>query len=113
MKIENGLWKALKAEMAGNDITSYFADEEMKIADNRYQIIMKGVEKDSGNLIYYTDSNALDILGTEGPNKSKLFKCIYKLDKEKLVICYSQTGRPLNYVATPENQFVLITWIKK
>lgn len=113
MKIENGLWKALKAEMAGNDITAYFADEEMKIVDNRYEILMKGVMKDSGDLIYYSGSNDLDILGTEGPNKGKLFKCLYKLDAEKLIICYSQTDRPLDYVATQENQFVLITWIKK
>lgn len=113
MKIEDGLWKALKAEMSGNDITAYFAEEEMEIADNRYQILMKGVVKDSGDLIYYSGSSALDILGTGGPNKGKLFKCIYKLDTEKLVICYSQADRPLDYLATAENQFVLITWIKK
>lgn len=113
MKIENGLWKVLKAEMEGSNITTYFAYEEMEIADDCYQIRMKGVVKDSGDLIYYSGSNALDILGTEGPNKGKLFKCIYKIDTEKLVICYSQADRPLDYLATAENKFVLITWIKK
>ncbi len=78
MKIENGLWKVLKAEMEGSNITTYFAYEEMEIADDCYQIRIKGVVKDSGDLIYYSGSNALDILGTEGPNKASYLNVFIK-----------------------------------
>jgi uncharacterized protein (TIGR03067 family) len=107
-----GLWMVLSAQMSGNDITASFANEKMEITDTGYKIWSGDMVSDSGTLTFLDGTNELDILGTNGPNKGKLFKCIYQMESENIIICYSLADRPQNFEATKENKFVLITWKK-
>jgi uncharacterized protein (TIGR03067 family) len=113
MKTLIGLWFAVQAHMGGNDITPAFANEKMEITDTGYKIWSGDMVTDSGSLTFFDGTNELDILGTNGPNKGKLFKCIYKMEGDDWIICYSLADRPQNFEATKENKFVLITWKKR
>jgi uncharacterized protein (TIGR03067 family) len=113
MKTLIGLWFVVQAHMGGNDITPAFANEKMEITDTGYKIWSGDTVSDSGSLTFFDGTNELDILGTNGPNQGKLFKCIYKMDGDNIVICYSLSGRPTDFESTKENKFVLITWTRK
>jgi uncharacterized protein (TIGR03067 family) len=108
-----GLWFVVSAHMSGNDITAAFANERMEITDSGYKIWSGDIVSDSGSLTFFDGTNELDILGTSGPNQGKLFKCIYKMDGDNWIICYSLAERPTDFQSTKENKFVLITWGKK
>ncbi len=49
-----------------------------------------------------------------GPNKGKTFLAIYKLDGDKLVICYDLTGkaRPKEFKTEPKSMLFLVTYRK-
>lgn len=113
MKIFIGIWIALAAEMSGKDITAAFANERMEITDAGYKIWSGNMVTDSGLLTFNEGAGELDILGTEGPNKGKTFKCIYKVDGDNLIICYSLGQRPDKFETNAENNWVLIKWTKK
>jgi hypothetical protein len=100
-------------EMEGNDITPAFANEKMEITNTGYKIWYGDIVSDSGSLIFLDGMNEVDILGTNGPNKGKLFKCIYKMENDNMIICYSLTDRLQNFEATKANKFVLINWKKR
>lgn len=113
MKTLIGIWIVAHAQMSANDITLDFKNERMEIINSGYKVWSNDSASDSGLLTLYDGTNQMDMLGTEGPNKGKLFRCIWKREDEALVICYSQTDRPTTFETTEENNFVLIKWIKK
>ncbi len=113
MKTLIGLWFAVQAHIGGNDITSAFANEKMEITNTGYKIWSSDMVSDSGSLTFFDGTNELDILGINGPNQGKLFKCIYKMEGDNMIICYSLADRPTSFESTKENKFVLITWTKK
>lgn len=115
MNTISGKWSIVHAEMNGQDITPSFVNQTLEIDDGAYQTWSGETITDSGQLTFYGDS-ALDIQGLDGPNKGKMFACIYKMENGKLVICYNLApggARPKEYSATRENKFVLITYKKK
>ncbi|MCE2958465.1 MAG: TIGR03067 domain-containing protein [Bacteroidota bacterium] len=107
-----GIWMVISAEMGGKDITAMFANERMEIRQNAYSILSANIVTDSGTLTIDENMGHLDIVGTEGPNKGKQFKCIYKMEGDKVVICYSLGDRPTAFATDASNQWVLITWTK-
>jgi uncharacterized protein (TIGR03067 family) len=113
MKTLVGSWTVVHAEMGGKDITTLFANEQMEITDSGYKIRSGENVTDQGSLSYFEGTNALDIRGVEGPNKDKLFRCIYKMEGDNLEICYSRTDRPTQFATSAENQLVLIKWKRK
>lgn len=113
MKIFIGIWIALSVEMSGKDITLSFANEQMEITDTGYKIWSGNVLTDSGILTFDEGAGELDIEGTQGLSRGKHFKCIYKMEGDNLVICYSLGGRPDKFESNAENKWVLIKWTKK
>ncbi|MFM7430286.1 MAG: hypothetical protein ACKO1F_10350 [Flammeovirgaceae bacterium] len=89
MKLLVGIWFVLSAEMSGKDITAAFANERMEITDTGYKIWSGDIVTDIGLLTFDEGAGELDIVGTEGSNKGKTFKCIYKMEGDNVVICYS------------------------
>lgn len=113
MKLVIGIWMALTAEMSGKDITAAFANERMEITDGGYKIWSVDIVTDAGQLKFNESASELDIVGTEGPNKGKTFKCIYKMEGDNMVICYSRGDRPDKFETNAENNWVLIKWTRK
>ncbi len=115
MNTLNAIWIIVSAQLSGQDITASFQNEKLEIMDGAYKIWSGENISDSG-ILSYPSGNAMDIKGTNGPNKGKVFTCIYKMESEQLTICYNlaQNGiRPTEFVTTFENKFILITYQKK
>ncbi|MFM8851507.1 MAG: TIGR03067 domain-containing protein [Cytophagales bacterium] len=107
-----GIWMVMSAEMGGKDITAMFANERMEMKQNAYSILSGNIVIDSGTLLIDENAGEVDIVGTEGPNKGKQFKCIYKMKGDRLIICYSLGDRPTAFATDASHQWVLITWTK-
>jgi uncharacterized protein (TIGR03067 family) len=54
----------------------------------------------------------IDMIGTEGANKGKAAQGIYKLDGDRLTICYTMPGqdRPMQFESKPGSGATLVTW---
>ena len=109
-----GTWLPTTAEMAGKP----FPDEirksiKLEIKDGKYTVTVgKETDKGTAKLNPSAKPKAMDITGTEGPNKGKTFLAIYELDGDTLKICYDLSGkaRPTEFKTTADNQLFLATY---
>jgi uncharacterized protein (TIGR03067 family) len=114
LKAMVGKWKIEKAEMAGMDATAFVKDVTLEIGEGgKYTVLILG-QKDVGTVtIDPTKKPAeMDIKGTDGPNKGKTIKTIYKLDGDTLVVCYElgDGDRPAKFEAKANTQRMLATY---
>lgn len=113
MKIANGQWRIIQAEMNGTDATPYFQQQQLEIAENDYRTLQAGNVVDAGKLSYHVDSKRLDITGTEGISRGKTIRCIHKTEGDRLTVCYNfapEGDYPPEFMSTAENKFILITY---
>jgi uncharacterized protein (TIGR03067 family) len=54
----------------------------------------------------------IDMIGTEGANKGKTAQGIYRLEGDRLTICYTMPGheRPTQFESQPGSGATLVTW---
>jgi uncharacterized protein (TIGR03067 family) len=54
----------------------------------------------------------IDLIGTEGENKGKAAQGIYKLEGDRLTICYTMPGkeRPNGFESNPGSAATLVVW---
>ena len=112
-KIE-GVWLPVEAEMAGLK----FPDEVLKamkltMADGKYTVeVGKTLDKGTYKLVPNTKPGAVDIAGTEGPNKGKTLLAIYEWRGESLRVCYDLEGknRPTEFKTEKNSKKFLVTY---
>lgn len=113
-KALQGTWKAISAENAGQS----FPDDLTKsitlvIKDDKYSVTV-GKQPDAGTCkVDPTKSpKAMDVTGTEGPNKGKTFLAIYELKDDTLKVCYDLSGksRPTEFKTMPGTQLFLAVY---
>jgi uncharacterized protein (TIGR03067 family) len=109
-----GTWLPRAAEIAGKP----FPDEVRKIT----KLVVKGdsytvtvgtkADKGTVKLNPKAKPKALDITGTEGPNKGKTILAIYERKGDTLRICYDLSGkqRPTEFKTTEGTQLFLVTY---
>jgi uncharacterized protein (TIGR03067 family) len=58
---------------------------------------------------------AMDITGTEGPNKGKMIPAIYERDGDTLRVCYNLNGkgRPTEFKTEKGTQLFLVTYTRE
>jgi uncharacterized protein (TIGR03067 family) len=109
-----GTWKPVTAELAGKP----FPDEVLKtmklvVTDGKYTVTV-GEQTDEGTvkLDPAKDPKAMDIEGTKGPNKGKMFPAIYELKDDTLRICYDLSGkaRPKEFKTKADTQLFLVEY---
>jgi uncharacterized protein (TIGR03067 family) len=109
-----GTWLPSSAELAGQK----FSDEVRKtiklaINGDKYTVTV-GTQVDQGTvkLNSSADPKALDITGTDGPNKGKTILAIYELDGDTLRVCYDLSGksRPTEFKTKADTQLFLVTY---
>lgn len=112
-----GTWLPSAAVFAGNK----FQDEVRKtiklvVQDGKYTVTV-GRQTDKGTLKLDPDAKpkALDITGTEGPNKGKTILAIYERKGDTLRTCYDLSGksRPKEFKSEPGTQLFLVTYEKE
>lgn len=83
----NGTWKAIGSESGGYEVTGMPYDMELIIIDKDYTIIMPH-HSESGILKVEEDRMIFSV--TEGPEKGKEMRAIYKLKSDKLQVTFTK-----------------------
>lgn len=109
-----GTWVALAAELGGKPFPEEVRkSNKLTLTDGTYTVTV-GKNPDQGTVKLHplAKPKAIDITGTEGPNKGKTFLAIYELDGDTLKICYdlSGKGRPTEFKTTEGTQLFLVTY---
>ena len=110
----DGTWLPVEAELGGQK----FPDEVLKtlkltMSDGKYTVKAgKQVDKGTVKLEPTAKPKAMDITGTEGPNKGKTFLAIYELKDDTLRICYDLAGkkRPTEFKTVKDTQQFLVSY---
>jgi uncharacterized protein (TIGR03067 family) len=113
-KAIEGTWLPTEAELAGEK----FSDEVLKSiklvlkGDEYTATVGENADKGTFTIDPAKDPKALDIKGTDGPNKGKTFLCIYKLEKDTLKVCYDLSGknRPTEFKTKSDTQLYLAVY---
>jgi len=113
-KLIQGTWVPAAAELGGEKLANdHLKAMKLTLQDDKYTATVGSV-KDVGTckLDPAKKPKAMDIVGTEGPNKGKTILAIYELTDDTLKICYAFDGktRPAEFKATAENKFFLVSW---
>lgn len=109
-----GKWKVEKAELGGQDAMSFAKDVKLELLDGgKYKLDLLG-QKDEGTFTVDPSKSPkeMDIKGTDGPNKGKTIKCIYKIDGDTATLCYELggDGRPTKFETKPESKQFLVVY---
>ncbi len=90
-----GTWIPISGELAGKPFPQQVLSTiQLILTENQYTAVVAGA-KDVGNLTFFSDQQprAMDILGTEGPNKGRTILAIFELAGDSLKICYDLEGK--------------------
>ncbi len=114
IKAINGNWRPISAELAGMKLSEVqFSTITLVIKDGNYTV-QAGKTEDKGALKIdpAKKPKAMDIVGTDGPNKGKTLLAIYEIDKDSLRICYDLGGknRPTEFATSKEKPYFLAVY---
>ena len=109
-----GTWLPSAAELGGKT----FPDEVRKtiklvVKDDKYTVTVgKQVDQGIVKVNPAAKPKALDVTGTDGPNKGKTIQAIYERDGDTLRICYDLSGksRPTEFKTREGTQLFLVTY---
>jgi uncharacterized protein (TIGR03067 family) len=109
-----GTWLPATAELGGK----MFPDEIRKtmklvLKDDKYTVTVgKQIDQGTVKVNPAAKPKEMDITGTDGPNKGKIFLAIYEQDGDTLRICYdlSGKGRPTEFKTKEGTQLFLVTY---
>jgi uncharacterized protein (TIGR03067 family) len=113
-KALEGTWLPETAELAGQK----FPDEVRKtiklvLKGDTYTVTVgEATDRGTVKLDAGKKPKAMDITGTEGPNKGKTFLAIYEVTKDSLKVCYDLSGkeRPTEFKTKEGTQLFLVTY---
>jgi uncharacterized protein (TIGR03067 family) len=116
LKPTDGKWQAVEAELAGRKMPDEATKGLQLTIDGEKYVVATNEGEDRGTVRILADEkpSAMDITGTDGPNKGKTFLAIYKVEGDKLVVCYDLTGkaRPKEFKTMPKSMLFLATYRK-
>lgn len=105
-----GTWEMVRAERDGvvaHELVSLHV--ELELTEDRYAVRCAGQVADRGS--YSLKSNALTLLGTEGPNEGRTIPCIFQRVGNRLRICYGLDGViPTGFTAGAGLPYYLATY---
>jgi uncharacterized protein (TIGR03067 family) len=111
----DGAWLPSSAELGGKQ----FPDEVRKsiklvVKEGKYTVTVgkEGTDQGTVKLDPTAKQKALDITGTEGPNKDKKILAIYERNGDTLRVCYDLSGksRPTEFKSETGTQLFLVTY---
>jgi uncharacterized protein (TIGR03067 family) len=118
-KMLDGTWQLVEGVMAGQPLPPLPAAGPGKgitltLSPGKYVVMAES--KDEGTVKYFPDASpkAMEITGTNGPNKGKTFPAIYELKGGTLTVCYDLSGkaRPTEFKSKPGTKLFLATYKK-
>jgi uncharacterized protein (TIGR03067 family) len=116
LKALAGAWQVADAEIDGKKVTETFKALELVIENGNYAVKLNA-EADKGTLTVDAGKKpkAMDITGTEGPNRGKTYLCVYELKDDALTVCYSLDfkTRPTDLKTAEKSNRMLIVYKRK
>src|SRR5205085_4691560 len=114
LKLMQGTWLPTAMELGGKKLP----DEQIKatqlvVTDGQYSVTVAGqTDKGTLKLDVTAKPKAMDIAGTDGPNKGKSIPAIYELSGDTLKICYALQGtdRPAKFESKAGTATFLVTY---
>jgi uncharacterized protein (TIGR03067 family) len=97
-KLDEATVKSLKLTLRGEQYKTERGEDVL--FDSTYSLDTK------------TDPKRIDMIGTEGELKGKPAQGIYKLDTDRLTMCYTMPGkeRPKEFKSEEKSEAYLIVW---
>ncbi|QEL15279.1 TIGR03067 domain-containing protein [Limnoglobus roseus] len=116
MKALAGKWTVADAEVDGKKVSETFKNLELVLEGGNYTVKVGGME-DKGTVTVNTAKapKAMDVSGTEGPNRGQTYPCIYELKDDTLTICYGLDfkTRPTELKTADKSNTMLIVYKRK
>jgi uncharacterized protein (TIGR03067 family) len=114
-KAVEGTWQMVEGIIGGAAFPAEMLKEiTLTLSPGKY--VSKAENKDEGTVKYIpnTSPKAMEITGTDGPNKGKTLPAIYELKGDTLIVCYDLSGkaRPTEFKSKPGTQLFLATYKK-
>jgi uncharacterized protein (TIGR03067 family) len=110
----DGTWRPSAAELAGEKLPDEIREAiKLVIGDGTYTVTTgKVIDRGTIKLDPTTLPKAIDITGTEGPNKGKTILAIYETSDDTLRICYDLSGdaRPKEFKTSKGTHLFLVTY---
>jgi uncharacterized protein (TIGR03067 family) len=114
LKPVQGDWKVVTAKLAGKDFPEAIVKiMSLSMKADKY-LVKVGNAPDEGTIKVDAakQPKTMEIKGTKGPNEGKTFLTIFKVEKNKMTICYDLKGKvyPSAFESTEENGFFLVEY---
>jgi uncharacterized protein (TIGR03067 family) len=110
----DGAWLPTSAELAAQKLPDDVRTSmKLVVKDDKYTVTVgKAVDRGTLKLNPSANPKAMDITGTDGPNKGKTFPAIYEQNGDTLRICYDLSGknRPTEFKTEAGTQLFLVTY---
>jgi uncharacterized protein (TIGR03067 family) len=108
-----GTWQPVSAELGGSPLPAEtLMSLRLVIKGEEYSVTV-GNETDRGTLQLDVKKKprAMDIVGTDGPNKGKTVLAVYDLSADELKVCYALDGkRPTGFKTQTGDKHFLVTY---
>lgn len=110
----DGTWIPVTAELGGQLLSEdILKTMRLFLIGNKY-VAKVGVVTDQGlvKIDLKKKPNAMDIIGTGGPNEGRTIQAIYELNDDELTVCYALDGhtRPVEFKTRVDSQHYLVTY---
>jgi uncharacterized protein (TIGR03067 family) len=110
-----GAWAIISVEVEGNPLAmDKLSDARLFVKGERYSFRLDGMELE---LTFRMDAaetpKAIDLTLTDGPNKGKVFRGIYKLEQDRYTICRTtepEKNRPTAFGTRPDSGLMMVVW---
>ena len=116
LKALAGKWTVTDVDIEGKKDAQTLKDVVLTIENDTYSVKVGGQE-DKGTIKVDGSKKpkAMDIAGSEGPNRGKTFLCLYELKDDTLTVCYSLdfTKRPTEMKTGEKSSRMMIVYKKK
>ena len=109
-----GTWIPTRAELAGATVPPPVLSGMRLTVEGRRYTVQAGGNRDAGVLRLDPAAYpwAMDIIGTDGPNRGKTIPAIFQNDGAELKVCYDLEGiaRPEQFKTEPNTRLFLVTY---
>jgi uncharacterized protein (TIGR03067 family) len=116
-KAMQGTWTPVMAELAGQATPEAALKLiVLKIVAGKYEVSVGGkLDRGTCALDTTVKPKGMTLMGTEGPNQGKTFRCIYELEGDTLRVCYDLSGQkaPTDFKTAPGTPLYLVTYTRK
>lgn len=105
-----GAWTPRSAQLGGQELPiETFQGANLNLTADAYEFLG---DRGSYALLPGSTPAALDIRGVEGPNAGRTIPAIYRLDGDRLTVCYQlgEGARPTEFASPAGSQVFLVSY---